>query len=148
MKIVRKHFVVHPTRATIPALAACAANRQNKFMEMEKRIFAAYGQFDEAKMNEHATALGLDMDQFKRDMNGVCKQTINQDRAHLAQVGAGGTPAFFINGRFLGGNQPFPNFKRLIDEELKKAEARIAQGTKVEDYYNEFVLKKGLKRLQ
>jgi protein-disulfide isomerase len=30
-----------------------------------------------------------------------------------------GTPAFFVNGRFLSGAQPYESFKRLIDEELK-----------------------------
>jgi len=29
-----------------------------------------------------------------------------------------GTPAFFINGRFLNGAQPFENFQAIIDEEL------------------------------
>lgn len=140
--------MVHPQRATIPALASCAGHRQGKFKEMYKKIFDAYGQYTQPKMEEHATAVGLDMDQFKRDMNGVCKKTVAQDRAGLARVGAGGTPAFFINGRFLGGNRPFPHFQKLIDEELKKAEARVAQGTKVEDYYNEYVIKKGLKALK
>lgn len=140
--------MVHPQRATLPALAACAAQRQGKFKDMYKKIFANYGQYTDAKMQEHATALGLDLDQFKRDMNGICKKEVQRDRAELARVGAGGTPAFFINGRFLGGNRPFPQFKQLIDEELKKAQARVAQGTKVEDYYNEFVLKKGLKALK
>ncbi len=139
---------MHPQRATIPALAACAGHRQGKFKEMYTKIFSQYGQYSQPKMEEHATAVGLDLDQFKRDMNGVCKKTVQKDRAELARVGAGGTPAFFINGRFLGGNQPFPNFKRLIDEELKKAQARVAQGTKVEDYYNEFIIKKGLKALK
>jgi protein-disulfide isomerase len=30
-----------------------------------------------------------------------------------------GTPAFFINGRFLSGAQPFEAFQRVIDEELE-----------------------------
>jgi protein-disulfide isomerase len=29
-----------------------------------------------------------------------------------------GTPAFFVNGRFLSGAKPFDDFKKLIDEEL------------------------------
>jgi protein-disulfide isomerase len=29
-----------------------------------------------------------------------------------------GTPAFFVNGRFLSGAKPFDAFKLVIDEEL------------------------------
>jgi protein-disulfide isomerase len=29
-----------------------------------------------------------------------------------------GTPAFFINGRFLSGAQPFDAFKTIIDDEI------------------------------
>ena len=34
LKVVYKHFVVHPQLATIPALAACAADKQGKFHKM------------------------------------------------------------------------------------------------------------------
>ena len=39
-------------------------------------------------------------------------------------VGATGTPATFVNGRFLSGAQPYEAFKKLIDEELAKAQAK------------------------
>ena len=32
-----------------------------------------------------------------------------------------GTPAFFINGRFLSGAQPFDRFRVAIDEAIAKA---------------------------
>jgi len=37
-----------------------------------------------------------------------------------SQLGVTGTPAFFINGRFLSGAQQFPAFKKIIDEELDR----------------------------
>jgi hypothetical protein len=37
-----------------------------------------------------------------------------------AGVGINGTPFFFINGRVIAGAQPFGNFRRVIEEELKK----------------------------
>lgn len=147
VRIAYKHYVVHPTRATIPALAACAANNQGKYHGMYKKIFSKFGRFGQPEMEGYAKELGLNMEQFKKDMEGACKQRVRQDQMELARVGVRGTPAFFINGRFLSGNQPFPNFQRLIDEELKKAQAVVAKGTAAASYYDEFVIKKGKKTL-
>ena len=44
-------------------------------------------------------------------------------------AGVQGTPAFFVNGVFINGAQPFDNFKKTIDQELPKAQAKIASGT-------------------
>jgi protein-disulfide isomerase len=34
-------------------------------------------------------------------------------------MGVTGTPAFFINGRFLSGAQPFEAFKTIIEDEIR-----------------------------
>ncbi|WP_428261517.1 DsbA family protein [Haliangium sp.] len=70
------------------------------------------------------------------------------DQAQLAKVGVSGTPAFFINGRFLSGAQPFPAFKQVIDEELKKADDRLAKGDSLAGYYDKYVVEQGLKALE
>jgi protein-disulfide isomerase len=44
-------------------------------------------------------------------------------------AGVQGTPAFYVNGVFINGAQPFDNFKSTIDAELSKAQAKIASGT-------------------
>ena len=44
-------------------------------------------------------------------------------------AGVQGTPAFFVNGIFINGAQPFDNFKKTIDAELAKAQAKVASGT-------------------
>ncbi len=145
---------MHPQAATIPAHAACAAHLQGKFPEMEKLIwekgFSAGRNLSAENMEKLAKEAGLNMSKFKSDMNGdVCKNTVRKDQAQLAQVGARGTPAFFINGRFLSGAQPIDRFKALVDEELKKANDRIKKGeAKVGDYYEKFVLAKGEKKVQ
>jgi protein-disulfide isomerase len=57
------------------------------------------------------------------------KDAIEADAAAGGKIGAHGTPAFFINGKFLSGAQPYEMFKAKIDEELKNADALIAKGT-------------------
>ena len=67
------------------------------------------------------------------------EKQLQSDSAQAAKLGANGTPAFFINGRFLSGAQPFDNFKALIDEELKKADKLIADGTPKKDLYKKIM---------
>jgi protein-disulfide isomerase len=54
---------------------------------------------------------------------------VQADAAAGQRIGATGTPAFFINGKFLSGAQPLEAFERAIDAELKDAKARLAHGT-------------------
>jgi predicted DsbA family dithiol-disulfide isomerase len=99
-------------------------------------------------MDKLAGEVGLNMQKFKADMEGDCKNIIRQDQQQLAAVGVGGTPAFFINGRFLSGARPIEQFKAIVDEELKKANERIGkEGTTVANYYQKWVMEKGKKSL-
>ncbi len=152
LKIVYKHFVVHPQQATIPALAACAADKQGKFHQMYEAIwekgFNAGRNLSQENMDKLAQEVGLNVQKYKADMDGDCKNTIRQDQQQLASVGVGGTPAFFVNGRFLSGARPPEQFKALIDEELKKANERDGkEGTTAANYYQKWVMEKGKKSL-
>ncbi len=152
LKIVYKHFVVHPQQATIPALAACAADKQGKFHQMYEAIwekgFNAGRNLSQENMDKLAGEVGLNAQKFKADMEGECKNIIRQDQQQLASVGVGGTPAFFVNGRFLSGARPPEQFKALIDEELKKANERVGkEGTTASNYYQKWVMEKGKKSL-
>src|SRR5690349_5069913 len=118
IKVVFKQYVVHPQVATIPAYAACAAGKQGKFVEMKNMIFdKAFGKDMGAPVMEgFAKDLGLDVDKFKADMNSdFCKQSVENDQKSMSAVGVRGTPAFFINGRYLSGARPIDQFKAIID---------------------------------
>jgi len=149
VRIVYKHFIVHPAVATEAAAAGCAANHQGKYWKLDtllwEKAFKAR-QFDMAHLEDLAREAGLDLELFRRDVKGPCPAEVAADQAALAQVGVTATPSFFINGRFLSGAQPFATFKALIDEELAKAQDRVKQGTRRKDYYDAWVLKKGLKQ--
>lgn len=122
VRLVFKHMPLpmHPNAPGAHA-AAEAAHRQGRFWEMHDRIFAAPNQLSSEQYVVYATELGLDLDQFKTDSSSAEVQArIAADVDQAAQVGVTGTPAFFINGRFLSGAQPFESFKRMIDEELRK----------------------------
>lgn len=95
-----------------------------------------------------AQELGLNVEKFKADMKSECQQLVQKDMKDLSQLGVGATPAFFINGRFISGAVPIENFSSVIDEELKKANERVQQGTPSAEYYNQWVVAKGQKTLQ
>jgi protein-disulfide isomerase len=149
LRIVYKHFIVHPQVATDPALAVCAATRQGKFQQMDKVLWEkAYAarSFDRANLEALAKEVGLDMATFKAAMDGDCTSIVAQDQADLRAAGMAATPTFFINGRYVSGAKPLAQFKAIIDEELEKATARVAAGTRRGDYYKVWVLEKGMKK--
>ncbi|MCB9748472.1 MAG: thioredoxin domain-containing protein [Myxococcales bacterium] len=131
VRLVFRHNPLAFHKDALPAAkAAEAAGRQGKFWEMHDLLFANNRELTQANFERWAQQLGLDVSRFKRDMDdGKLAAGIERDQKDATQVGARGTPAFFINGRFLSGAQPFASFEKLIDEELKEAERLIAAGT-------------------
>jgi protein-disulfide isomerase len=119
----------HPN-AMPAAIAARAAGDQGKFWEMHDKIFADQQHMDRPTYEKYAQELGLNMGKFKAALDGEKgKESIQEDAAAGGKIGARGTPAFFINGKFLSGAQPFEMFKTKIDDELKTAEAMVSKGT-------------------
>ena len=120
VRIVFKHLPlsIHP-KAPAAHAAAEAAHRQGKFWEMHDLIFANQREMSPERYVEYATQLGLDLEKFKQDLESAeVKQRIDADTSEAARLNVRGTPAFFINGRYLSGAQPFETFKQRIDEEL------------------------------
>ncbi|MFT5695880.1 MAG: protein-disulfide isomerase [Myxococcota bacterium] len=101
--------------------AAEAAGMQNKFWEMHDSIFKNQRELSPATFEKYAGEIGLDIKKFKEDLaSKALSDRIDEDLSQARKLGVTGTPAFFINGRFLSGAQPISSFTRLIDEALKK----------------------------
>jgi protein-disulfide isomerase len=159
LRVVYKQLVVHPQTAMSGALAYCAAAKQGKGPEMDALIWEKsfkVRKYDSDQcwtggtcegLNAMAQELKLDSAKFKEDMKG-CQQIVQNDMREMQKFGVASTPAFFINGRFLSGAMPLENFVTVIDEELKKANERIQQGSPKASYYQDWVIAKGLKSLE
>ncbi|MDF1562167.1 MAG: thioredoxin domain-containing protein [Deltaproteobacteria bacterium] len=116
--------------AHLAAQAVEAAGAQGKFWEYHDKLFANQKALDRPQLEQYAGELGLDMAKFKASLDqGAFKKKIDAHSNEGRGVGANGTPTFFINGRLLSGAQPVDAFKRIIDEELKKADAALQAGT-------------------
>lgn len=130
-------------RAMAAAQAAEAAGNQGKFWEMHDKLFANQRELTDENFEKWAKEIGLDVEKFKKDMaDENVKKKIQQQQREGSVLGARGTPAFFINGRFLSGAQPKARFKAVIDEEMKKVDKLIADGTPKDKVY-EKVIEKG-----
>jgi protein-disulfide isomerase len=122
VRIVFKHLPLS-IHAKAPAAhaAAEAAHRQGKFWEMHDKIFENQRDLAATTLERYARELGLDVERYQRDIESVAvKKRIDDDMQQARDLSVTGTPAFFINGRFLSGAQPFANFKRVIDSALEE----------------------------
>jgi len=123
VRIVYRQFplnAIHPN-AQLSAEASLCADAQGKFWEMHDAIFEARGKADADGLKTMAADLGMDSEVF-----GACldsrefRDQVAADLEAGRQAGVTGTPALFINGRFLSGAQPFNVVSRVIDDELTR----------------------------
>src|SRR5258707_2623098 len=89
---------IHP-HALHAALAAEAAAAQGKFWQMHDYIFHHQHTLEDADLEQFAEAVGLDMQQFARDMaQRPSISRIHEDLHSCIRSGLRGTPTVFING--------------------------------------------------
>ena len=147
IKVVYKYYVVHQ-EAVAAGLAACAAHQQGKFTPMTELIWEkafAEGDLGVPKLETLAEEASLNLETYRKDLESdTCISWLRRNYGELEGLGVNGTPAFYVNGRYLSGAQPIENFKKLIDEELAKANT---SGIPAESYYQKAVLEAGKAKL-
>jgi len=110
----------HPN-AMPAAMASMAAHEQGKFWDYHDKLFANQQKMSRDDLLRYAKELKLDVAKFTKDMDsGKYKAQIEADTNEANTLGASGTPAFFVNGRFVNGAKPFPEFAKLINAELTR----------------------------
>ena len=106
-------------RAEAAAEASRCAGEQGKFWEYHDLLWTDPSKLDPAALSGYATRLALDEIRFNACVtSGRYKADIEKDLRDGAKAGVSGTPAFVINGVFLGGAQPASEFEKTIDAEL------------------------------
>jgi protein-disulfide isomerase len=145
LEISFKHFPLpFHTNATAAALAAVAADQQGKFWPMYDKLFANQQNLDPPNLEKYAQEVGLDMAKFKADSaDPKTKAVVEADMKQASQFGVQGTPSFFVNGRAFSGAYPLESFQMVIDEEIKKADAKLQAGTPRAELYAT-IIKDGL----
>lgn len=115
---------IHPN--ALPAgVAAEAAAEQGRFWEMNDMLFEnqnawAFLPNPDPVFVEYARALALDIDRFESDLRSDELQTrVLADGRMANQMGLGGTPSFFVNGRqLLALPSSLAEFERIITDAI------------------------------
>jgi protein-disulfide isomerase len=144
VRFVFKHnpLSIHPLAmgAALATEAARAQGGDEKFWAMHDALFEASPALEPAGLEAAAQKLGLDPAQFKAAMAApAARQRVERDQQLVTSLGATGTPAFFINGRKIAGAYPYDAFKKIVDEELARAEAMVRAGTPAAQVYEKII---------
>jgi protein-disulfide isomerase len=124
-KLVFKNFPPASHKFGIKAAtAALAAHAQGKFWEFHYKLFENYRALNDAKIQEIAKELELDMERFNRDMrDSSIQKLIARDIDDGQQIGLEGVPIIFVNGK-VPKQASLQGVEDLIEAELKKEKRR------------------------
>lgn len=117
---------IHPQAQQAAEAGRCAGD-QGAYVEMHDMLFARQGEWngrgDAADLfTDYAVELGLDETAFAACMDGRTHETtVLADLEQGSRLGITGTPAFFLNGNFLSGAQPYEVFRNAIETLLAEA---------------------------
>ena len=122
LRVVFRQFPlnIHP-QAQKAAEASLCANDQGKFWELHDAMFADQRNLAVEQIKEKAAGVGIEAGAFATCLDsGQYAAKVAADLAAGSAAGVSGTPAMFVNGRFLSGAVPFEQLSKLIDDELAR----------------------------
>jgi predicted DsbA family dithiol-disulfide isomerase len=103
----------HPFALTA-ALAVEAAGAQGAFWPMHELVFARQDRLDDAALRAYAEELGLDGSRVVGEAAQGFGDKVEADFAAGLDVGVGGTPTVFIDGRLWSGRVEAGALRRAI----------------------------------
>ena len=123
VRIVYRQFpltAIHP-HAQKAAEASLCANEQQHFWEFHDSLFSNQRDLTVEALKRRAEEMKLDAAAFNACLDsGKQADAITKDIDEGARAGVTGTPALFINGRLLSGNQPYASIADVIEDELQR----------------------------
>ena len=112
---------MHP-RALKAAEASLCALDQDKFWPLHDAMFGDPSNLRPEELKKKAANLSLEMNLLNTCLDsGKNFGREREDVEEGVKAGVSGTPALFINGRPLVGNQPYGEIQEVIEDELRRA---------------------------
>ena len=127
-----KPLSFHPNAkpAAEAAQGVFALKGNEAFWKFHDTAFKNQSALSRSSYETWAQQAGVDMAKFKAGLDAhTWAAKVEKDDATSTTAGVSGTPAAFVNGVLVSGAQPFDKFKAVIDQEMQKAQAKIASGT-------------------
>jgi Na+:H+ antiporter, NhaA family len=117
LRFVFRHMPLtdlHPA-AQRAAEASEAAAAQGRFWEMHDRLFQGSPALGDGELDEHARALGLDVDAFRRELDdGSHRARVLEDLDSGLRSGVPSTPRFYVDGAIHPGGASLPELEWAI----------------------------------
>ncbi len=109
--------------------AADCAGEQGRYFEYHQLLFRATGQWGRARLEDlpgyftdYARQLSLDDGIFEICLSEhETRPLVLADQELARKLEIGGTPSFYVNGKFIEGFQPYGEWKKILDEALAQA---------------------------
>ena len=123
--VFRQYPLGMHANAAKAAEASLCARDQGKFWEMHDLLFEEQGKLKVADLKDKAGRLGLDEDAFAECLDSSqYAEDVSKDITEGSRAGVSGTPAMFVNGRFVSGAVPYEKLAQVISEEIRRAADR------------------------
>lgn len=130
MAYVFRHFPnerAHPG-AELMSIGSEAAARQGRFWEMHDAIYGHELPLDESTLLQMASSVGLDMEQFRRDLaDPALRRRVEQDLSDGRRNGVTGTPTIFIDGVRYDGAWDFHSLLEALERPVGAQVKRSAR---------------------
>lgn len=131
----------HARDAATVAMLAFAKGGSELFWQAGQLLFANRTALDQQSLVNYGQQMGLDADELKTALaEERFKAKVDADKLLSKRVDfTPTTPMITINGRYVRGAQSTKIYQLLIDEELAKAQASLAQGVARDRIYEEAI---------
>jgi len=111
---------IHP-HAQKAAEASLCADEQKRFWDFHDSLFGNQQDLTVDSLKRRAVDMKMDASAFNTCLDsGRHAEDIRKDIVEGSRAGVTGTPAMFINGRLLSGNQPYASIAEVIEDELQR----------------------------
>lgn len=124
MQFVVRYFPLPGHKNSMTAAKSVeAAGKQGKFWEMYSTLFENQKEWgeksapDQAQFEKYAVQIGLDVEQWKKDVNDpAIEARVKRNYDQAVALNLQGTPSFFLNGKKIENPRGYESFKVLIDK--------------------------------